>query len=326
MQPDLELVHIRKGESFAAWMHGYPFRTVRWHYHPEYEIHLVVATSGKFYIGDHIGNFGPDQLIVTGPNLPQNWISDIAPGEIVALRSLVIQFPGSFLEAAGAAIPELEALRPLLERSHRGLLFDTATARALRPLMLQLIEARGLRRITLFWEILEALVAAPEPEVLASLSYELDLGAQADRGVNRAIAHLRENLTETVSEQELARLVGQSPSAFSRAFKRHTGTTLVRYKNQLRIDLACQLLLTRPEVQISEICYEVGFGNLSNFNRHFLKLKGMSPSQFRDTFAANSDALALRGPAPASDHVVRAAAPGSGQELPALVQEGGDLR
>lgn len=45
MQPDLELVHIRKGESFAAWRHGYPFRTVRWHYHPEYEIHLVVATK-----------------------------------------------------------------------------------------------------------------------------------------------------------------------------------------------------------------------------------------------------------------------------------------
>ena len=83
MQPDLELVHIRKGESFAAWMHGYPFRTVRWHYHPEYEVHLVVDTSGTFYIGDFIGKFGPGQLILTGPNLPQNWISDIAPGESV---------------------------------------------------------------------------------------------------------------------------------------------------------------------------------------------------------------------------------------------------
>ena len=79
MQPDLELVHIRKGESFAAWKHGYPFRTVRWHFHPEYEIHLVVATTGKFYIGDHVGEFGPGQLIMTGPNLPQNWISDIPP-------------------------------------------------------------------------------------------------------------------------------------------------------------------------------------------------------------------------------------------------------
>lgn len=71
MQPDLELVHIRKGESFAAWRHGYPFRTVRWHYHPEYEIHLVVATSGTFYIGDFVGRFSPGQLIMTGPNLPR---------------------------------------------------------------------------------------------------------------------------------------------------------------------------------------------------------------------------------------------------------------
>ena len=90
MQPDLELVHIRKGESFAAWMHGYPFRTVRWHYHPEYEIHLVNTTSGTFYIGDFVGRFQPGQLIMTGPNLPQNWISDIQPDEIVPIRSLVI--------------------------------------------------------------------------------------------------------------------------------------------------------------------------------------------------------------------------------------------
>jgi mannose-6-phosphate isomerase-like protein (cupin superfamily) len=100
MQPDLELVHIRKGESFAAWTHGYPFRTVRWHYHPEYEIHLVVATTGKFYIGDHVGDFAPGQLIMAGPNLPQNWISDIAPGEIVPQRSQVIQFPENFIDDA----------------------------------------------------------------------------------------------------------------------------------------------------------------------------------------------------------------------------------
>lgn len=287
MQPDLELVHIRKGESFAAWMHGYPFRTVRWHYHPEYEIHLVVATSGKFYIGDHIGDFGPGQLIVTGPNLPQNWISEIEPGNVVPLRSLVIQFPEGFIDEAGAAMPEMEAIRPLLDRSKRGLLFDTDTAEAIRPLMERLIEAQGLRRLALFWEILDLLANAPDPEVLASLSYELDVSQISESGVNRAIAYLREHLTETVEENDLADLVGQSQSAFSRAFKRHTGTTLVRYRNQLRVDLACHMLLSDPDSKVAEICYNVGFSNLSNFNRHFLKLKGMSPSRFRATFAAN---------------------------------------
>jgi len=44
MQPDLELVQIGRGETFRAYEHGYPFSTVRWHFHPEYELHYVVST------------------------------------------------------------------------------------------------------------------------------------------------------------------------------------------------------------------------------------------------------------------------------------------
>jgi AraC-like DNA-binding protein len=288
MQPDLELVHIRKGESFAAWMHGYPFRTVRWHYHPEYEIHMIAATSGRFYIGDYVGDFEPGQLIMTGPNLPQNWISDVAKGEAVPARSMVIQFPGEFIDGACQTIAEMDAVRPLLERSRRGLLFDRSTSATVYPLMEQLIEAQGLRRIALFWDILDRL-SQGHHEVLASLSFELDLARTDDSGINRAIAYLREHLTKRLNESELAEMVGQSQSAFSRAFKRHTGTTLVRYRNQLRIDLACRMLVTEPHTKIAGVCYEVGFSNLSNFNRHFLKLKGMSPARFRSTFAANRD-------------------------------------
>ncbi|TJZ87013.1 helix-turn-helix domain-containing protein [Paracoccus hibiscisoli] len=285
MQPDLELVHIRKGESFAAWKHGYPFRTVRWHFHPEYEIHLVVATSGRFYIGDHIGDFGPGQLIMTGPNLPQNWISDIRPGEIIPCRTEVIQFPESFVEQA-RAFPEMDSVQTLLERSRRGLLFDDATSRAVRPLMRALIEARGVRRLGLFFQILDLLAHAPKSQVLASLSFVLDMQRAGESDMNRALAHLRGNLLDPVSETELARLTGQSVSAFSRSFKRHTGTTLVRYRNQMRIDLACHMLLSDPDARVADICFDVGFSNLSNFNRHFLKLKGMAPSEFRATFAA----------------------------------------
>jgi AraC-like DNA-binding protein len=287
VQPDLELVHIRKGESFAAWMHGYPFRTVRWHYHPEYELHLVVATSGSFYIGDHIGRFEPGQLILTGPNLPQNWISEIPADEVVPVRSLVIQFPQKFVDESIAGMPEMEAVMPLLERSRRGLLFDGDTSRAIRPLFERLIQARGIMRLSLFWEILDIVSKAPRPEVLASLSYELDLSTINESGINRAIAHLREHLTDDVDEGQLAEIVGHSTSSFSRAFKRHTGSTFVRYRNQLRVDLACRALVSHPEVKVAEICYEIGFSNLSNFNRHFQRFKGMSPSEFRATFNAN---------------------------------------
>jgi AraC-like DNA-binding protein len=287
MIPDLELVHIRKGETFAAWMHGYPFRTVRWHYHPEYEIHLVAATSGTFYIGDHTGRFDPGQLIMTGPNLPQNWISEVRSGEVVPMRSLIIQFPGSFIEGAVAIMQEAEATLPLLQLSSRGLLFDQATSAAIRPLMENLIKSHGIKRLSLFWEILDTLVNAPVPEVLASPSYTGDIEKATSSAINRAIAHLRENVSEDVNERELAELVGMSGTAFSRAFKRHTGLPLIRYRNQLRIDLACQMLVTDFDEKISNVCHDVGFSNVANFNRQFLKVKGMPPSVFRAQFAAN---------------------------------------
>lgn len=294
MQLDLELVHIRDGESFAAWRHGYPFRTVRWHYHPEYEIHLVTATHGKFYVGDHVGEFAPGQLIMTGPNLPQNWISDIGSAEMVPQRTEVIQFPQSFVDKVLDAFPEAAAAQSLFERSRRGILFDYETGEAVRPLMNRLLNARGVLRLGLFFEILDRMLQASSMQTLASLNFMLGMEKDEESEMNKVIAHLRENLTEPISESELAEMAGQSQSAFSRSFKRHTGTSLVRFRNQLRIDLACQMLVADPDAKVSDICFDVGFSNLSNFNRHFLRVKGMSPSEFRQIFAENE---AVRMPA-----------------------------
>jgi AraC-like DNA-binding protein len=51
------------------------------------------------------------------------------------------------------------------------------------------------------------------------------------------------------------------------------------------------MLLADQDVKVAEVCYDFGFSNLSNFNRHFLKLKGMSPSRFRTIFAAQKAAV-----------------------------------
>jgi hypothetical protein len=67
MQPDLEIVEVRGDESFTAWAHGYPYRTVRWHFHPEYEIQLIVETKGVYFVGDHVGHFEPGNLVLMGP-------------------------------------------------------------------------------------------------------------------------------------------------------------------------------------------------------------------------------------------------------------------
>src|SRR5258708_21444224 len=81
VQPDLELVVVPCDESFKVWSHGYPYRTVRWHFHPEYEIQLITTTTGKYFVGDHIGNFAPGNLRMMAPNLPHNWLTTVPQGD-----------------------------------------------------------------------------------------------------------------------------------------------------------------------------------------------------------------------------------------------------
>ena len=109
-------------------------------------------------------------------------------------------------------------------------------------------------------------------------------------GVNKALAFIGEHLTTPFTEGDLAAIAGQSPSGFSRSFRKHTGMALVQYVNRLRINLACQLLMSDEAMPITEICYAVGFNNLSNFNRQFLAQKGMPPSRFRTLLVERAEA------------------------------------
>lgn len=292
LDPALELVQIGSGESFKAWEHGYPFHTVRWHFHPEYELHHVVATSGHYFVGDFIGAFEPGNLVLTGPNLPHNWVSAVPDGAAVPLRGRVVQFSAGFIGAARAAIPELGQCAGMLEASRRGLLFPPGTGRAVEPLLAELVDARGLRRVELFFNVLGALSRAGGAAALASSGYLPDPSGFASAGLNRALAYIDQHLTEPFSERDLAGIAGRSASAFSRSFRKHTGMALVQYVNRLRINLACQLLMSDAGRPITEVCYAAGYNNLSNFNRQFLLQKGMPPSRFRSLLVGARHAAA----------------------------------
>ncbi|MGV8855721.1 MAG: AraC family transcriptional regulator [Devosia sp.] len=290
MEPDLEVVQIRRGESFKAWSHGYPYRTVRWHFHPEYELHHVVATSGRYFIGDYIGEFEPGNLILTGPNLPHNWVSELPEGAVVPLRCRIVQFSEDFIGNAMKVLPELGAFAHVLEQSRHGALFSPATAAEIAPTLQELIDAQGVRRIELFIHIMGSLCRAKDVRTLASSSYLPDPSGYMSIGINKVLAHIGGHLTEAFNEGDLATIAGQSPSAFSRSFRKHTGMALVQYVSRLRINLACQLLMSDDAMPITEICYAVGFNNLSNFNRQFLVQKGMPPSRFRTLLVQNTRA------------------------------------
>lgn len=295
VQPDLEVVQIGRSESFKAWEHGYPFHTVRWHFHPEYELHHVVDTSGRYFVGDFIGPFTPGNLVLTGPNLPHNWVSHIPEGTQIPIRSRVVQFSEEFAAAAMTVLPEMQGFRDTLDRSRCGLLFGPVTAATVGPRLKSLVGAPGLKRVAIFMAIIDDLVRATDTRTLTSQNYIPDPSGFMTTGINEALAYINDNLTEPFSETDLAEIAGLSAGAFSRAFRRHTGMSLTRYVNRLRISLACQLLMRDETMKITEACFAAGFNNLSNFNRQFLVQKGMQPTRFRALLAEN-DTPAIAGP------------------------------
>lgn len=287
--PDLEIVDVPRESSFKVWSHGYPFRTVRWHFHPEFEVHLVTETSGRSFIGDYIGTFAPGNLVMTGPNLPHNWISDVPKGEVVAQRGIVLQFTREFITGCMAVMPELRSLEPMLQKAACGIEFAEGTGQAARRSFDVMLNATGPERIGHFFELLALLLNA-EYRQLASDGFKPRPEVYASEPLNHVIDHIAGNLCEELRESELAELSGYTPTAFSRAFKQHTGLTFVRYVNRLRIDRACELLMTSDD-KVADICFQVGFNNLSNFNRHFLSFKRLSPSCFRREYRKNAKVL-----------------------------------
>ena len=281
MQPDLEVVQIGRSETFRAYEHGYPFSTVRWHFHPEYELHHVVATTGRYFVGDFIGTFEPGNLVLTGPNLPHNWVSDVKTNKKVTLRNRGIQFTDEAIRGAMGVLPELQCLSEMLNKSRNGLLFSNATSEVVAPKLAELMHAHGIRRIELFIAIVNALSQDIQMQQLTSNDYLPDPSGYMSNGLNRALAFIDANLVESFNEGDLAEIVGISRSTFSRSFRKHTGMSLVRYVNRLRIGLACQMLVSDHGESITDICFDCGFNNLSNFNRQFSAQKGMPPSQFR---------------------------------------------
>ncbi|MDG5977081.1 AraC family transcriptional regulator [Hydrogenophaga taeniospiralis CCUG 15921] len=259
--------------------HGFPTPLARWHYHDEYELHLITATSGKVFVGDWIGPFQPGQLVLTGPRLPHNWVSMDLPQGGVPLRDLVIQFSHEPLVRASDTIPELAEVLPLLERAKHGIEFfglsDAAEAH-----WHKVKATRGLRRFTAFCDFMCDLAACTDYRLLSAVQLQsTDDDASLDQ-IDAVVSRITEHLADEHSAAALAAALGMSESRFSRFFRRATGNTFTDFVNRVRISRACQLLMD-SEQQVTHICYEVGFNNVANFNRRFLEIKGMTPSEFR---------------------------------------------
>lgn len=288
-----EQIILPGGMSYLIRRDDYPNPICIWNYHPEWEIHYIPDAQGFAYVGDYIGPFKPGHLMLTGTNLPHNWITPGAPH--LPGRDLVLQFDAEALMNIRAVCPEFDVLHRLKPLAERGIEILGPAALEIGGKMLDLHERKNAGGLGLFIDILNNIETASQKRLLASehfISFYNQLSDRRHRRIDRAIQIMQSS--PSAKMHEVAELVGLEPSAFSRAFGRLTGMNFSTYSRSVRVWRA-RTLLAETEMSITDICFEAGFNNLSNFNRYFRMETGLTPRSYRK--AARIRARSMIAPA-----------------------------
>lgn len=281
MKAAYEDIDSKKGDaSFLAYELNVPFFPFKWHYHPEYELTLIVKGSGKRMVGDSHINFEAGDLVLIGPDMPHTWVSDDQRKRNRS-SAIVIQFSEQFITSLLQPI-ELAAINRLLTDSADGLAFGQESARRIREQIQALPSKKGVEKITSLLTILDGLTTQRKSR-LASPYYTGVKGKENENRLNKVCRYLQKHAGEKLTVGSAASLIHLSDSAFCKFFKRATGKTFSDYLNDVRIGLACQQL-AESDKSIAGIAYECGFESLTYFNRVFLRKKGVTPRVFRKDY------------------------------------------
>lgn len=280
MKPRLMRHSEPLNESFKIWKNGNPYRHNPWHYHPECEITYIYKGKGSLFVGDQMVDYGDNELIMTGPNLPHEFRSDIIENPDFHSQSVSIHFSQYFLGEYFYELPEVTIIKDLLVHSAQGVRIDDSSVKQqLKKVIDELLEAEGAPKIYKVLEILHIISQCRKLTYLASNSFVDSIDQSQDHRINQVYAFVMKNFTKTITVEETATLINMTPTSFCRFFKDRTHKQFIQYLTEVRIGYACRLLLG-GELSISQVAYTSGFGNLSHFNKQFKNIKQMTPSQF----------------------------------------------
>lgn len=253
------------------------------HFHGFCELVLITESFGKRIVGDHVGSFHEGDLVLMGPNIPHIWNNDqVFHQQETALRAkaIVIYFPLEFLVELTDDELTAQTFKQLIIKAQRGLRFHGNSRDIIAGKMKSIVRKEGIPKIIEFLLIVDFLTNSKEFEYLASETYEPTVNEQHMKRINDVYVYVMQHFHREISLAEAAAIANITPNAFCRFFKKHTHKSFSRFVNELRIRHACKLLLNK-ELSISQVCYQSGYQNLTNFNKFFRLIMNKSAGQYR---------------------------------------------
>lgn len=273
-------------KSFIFHHEKYPFAP--WHHHPEFELVLSFKGKGKRMVGDNVDRFEENTVVFTGPFLPHQWICDVDPNDpgIHTEEAYVIQFVYDFLGEGFFEIPENVSLKKFLAESVRGYEIYGNAREKTASIMLKMINMDDVAKLYALFSIFEIFANTQEFRFLSSPASVESFMLRENEAMQKALQFIMQNFQKKISIKELLEITNMSYATFYSSFKRNYKVPFKDYLLDIRIDYACKLL-TNEIQNISEVAYNCGFENLSNFNRQFKRIKNTTPSQFQKQLQHN---------------------------------------
>ncbi len=221
-----------------------------YHFHPEFELTLIISGEGKRFIGNQISDFSPGDLVLLGSNLPhcwqnhrKDWLS--TDEDLDAAQAIVIHFKRDFLGDKFLENDACQNIRQLLDRAKSGLSVLGPTQDRIAREMLKLKELAPFPRLLAFLQILHSLTmggADVQPIDTNEGGYTVST-IDLER-INRIYAYIIAHYTQEVHLDEVAHLPNMTETAFCRYFKKVTQKTFVEIVTEFRIKHACEMLRT----------------------------------------------------------------------------------
>ncbi|MGD0342132.1 MAG: AraC family transcriptional regulator [Bacteroidales bacterium] len=267
-------------KSFIYYRESNPFS--QWHHHPEYELVLITKGRGKRLVGDNLSRFVEKDLVFVGALTPHEWLCDpeyFNTPDGFKGEGIVIQFLYDFLGEYFFKIPENVNLNKFLEKSSRGYEFYGESKFKIMSIMLKMIKMNDFEKLYALFSIFKIFASTKDFNILSSPTFMEPNSLNQDDPMQKALKYILQNFHKQIFIEDLHNVTNMSISSFCSSFKKTFRMTFKDYLLKIRVGYACKLLIDSSQ-NISLAAYKSGFENISNFNRQFKKIRGITPSQF----------------------------------------------
>lgn len=277
MKAILEKIALEEQEAIHAFIYSKDHFEAPWHFHPEYELTLILEGSGIRYVGNNISDFNQGDMVLLGSNLPHCWKSgDDNEGKC---RSLVIQWRKETI----SDLPVFERINQLMSKSHRGLYIKPDLVPEVSSIMHRVVETKTIQQYLAFIKLLDFVAQHAQYEWIAGASYSYDQTSTTTNRLESVQLFVKDHYKEKIKLAEIADLLHMSEQAFSRFFSKTMHKPFFEFLNEYRVNIASRLIL-ETDKQMTEIAYQCGYESLPFFYKQFKKFKSYTPLEFRKMY------------------------------------------